>query len=169
MKRSWEVRLFNEELGAFGIGQPVVERVVQLVCCFAREQGRDIPDGTIEVTFLDKGDIQEVNYDYRGKNYATDVISFAYWLDRDYLEPQVHFSPDFSIHKSILGEILICPQVAEEQAHLYENSPYQEIFRLLIHGTLHLCGYDHENVTTAEEQEMQSAEDVLWSQVIDFL
>lgn len=72
-----------------------------------------------------------LNCRYRGKDYSTDVLSFIYD------EAEVDGSP-------FLGEIVIAPAVAVEHALEYGNSAEDELRKLLVHGTLHLLGYDHE-------------------------
>lgn len=69
--------------------------------------------------------IRKLNKRYRGKDKATDVLSF-YFGDRD-----------------LLGEVYISPQRAKVQARRYGVSYEDELKRLLIHGLLHLMGYDH--------------------------
>ncbi len=72
-----------------------------------------------------------MNDRYLGRNYATDVLSFFYGgITMDGLP--------------FLGEILIAPDVAVEQAKRYGTSNEREIRKLLVHGILHLVGYDHE-------------------------
>ncbi len=46
--------------------------------------------------------------------------------------------------KPFLGEIVIAPEIAERQAHYWRNNPEREVRKLLVHGILHLLGYDHE-------------------------
>jgi probable rRNA maturation factor len=68
---------------------------------------------------------RELNRYYRKQNRVTDVLSFA-WDE-----------PNF------LGEIYIAEGQVKRQAPLYGNSYYKELKRVLVHGLLHLCGYDH--------------------------
>lgn len=72
-----------------------------------------------------------LNREYRGKDYATDVLSFPY-------EGEIEDGVPF------LGEIVIAPSVAERQARRWRTSMDDEIRKLLLHGILHLLGYDHE-------------------------
>jgi probable rRNA maturation factor len=75
--------------------------------------------------------MQSLNMRYRGKDYATDVLSFSY--DEEIVEGE-----------PFLGEIIIAPEVAANQAAQYGVCPEQEFRKLLVHGVLHLIGYDHE-------------------------
>jgi probable rRNA maturation factor len=85
----------------------------------------------VEVIFVGVRKMRQVNRKYREKDYATDVLSFRYPGERAEGCP-------------FLGEIVIAPQVAREQAARYRASFESEIRRLVIHGLLHLLGYDHE-------------------------
>jgi len=72
-----------------------------------------------------------MNRHYLGRDYATDVLSFSYGL------LDVEGVP-------YLGEIVIAPEIAFAQAIRSGVSPERELRRLLVHGALHLLGYDHE-------------------------
>ena len=84
------------------------------------------------VIFVDNNKIHEINKEYRGIDRVTDVISFA-------LEDNL----DIELDHRLLGDIYICVERAEEQAKEYEHSFLREISFLMIHGLLHLLGYDH--------------------------
>lgn len=86
----------------------------------------------LSIVLIGRRKMKEINYKYRGKNYTTDVLSFSY-LGNNNLSEEIY-----------LGEILINPEKAKYQAITYKVSFWQEIKRLLIHGILHLFGYDHE-------------------------
>lgn len=75
--------------------------------------------------------MRAMNGKYRGKGYATDVLSFSYG------NMQMDGMP-------FLGEVVIAPKVAEDQAKRARVSLEQELRKLLVHGILHLLGYDHE-------------------------
>lgn len=108
------------------------------------------------VTFVDNARIQEINKEYRGKDYPTDVISFA--LDdtiEDEVVPQLDFQLDNLTHH--LGDIMISIDKAKEQAATYQHSFERELGFLALHGFLHLNGYDHMNAV--DEKEMFGLQD----------
>jgi probable rRNA maturation factor len=72
-----------------------------------------------------------LNCRHLGRDYPTDVLSFSY--GKMTMEG-----------KPFLGEIVIAPQVAVDQAIRNRMDPEKELRKLLVHGTLHLLGYDHE-------------------------
>jgi probable rRNA maturation factor len=89
------------------------------------------PDAT--VVFVSDEAIKELNRRFRGQNYVTDVLSFPH-------EAEV-FERD---SKSQLGEVVISVQRAAAQAKQNGLSFQNEVEQLVLHGLLHLCGYDHE-------------------------
>lgn len=96
-------------------------------------------DGAVDVAFLDEAPIAELNQRYRGVSGATDVLSFPGGADDEgWPEPPEIEAGVF------LGDVLICPSVAERQAAEDGSGLGEELVRLLVHGTLHLLGYDHE-------------------------
>lgn len=88
--------------------------------------GESILSSEINIIYVDKDEILRLNIEYLNHNYYTDVITFSLLEEEGRLE----------------GEIYICVDVAEEQAKEYKVSLTNELSRLAIHGTLHLCGYD---------------------------
>jgi len=94
-------------------------------------------DHEMNVIFVDKDTIQQINRDYRGIDRVTDVISFA-MHDNEYCE-------EIEESENELGDIFICIDRALEQASDYGHSIEREVGFLAVHGYLHLCGYDHMN------------------------
>jgi len=89
------------------------------------------PAQTLSVVFVSARRMRRINHQYLGRDYATDVLSFSY--ERVIAEG----SP-------FLGEIIIAPEIALEQAVRYRADPEREVRKLLVHGVLHLLGYNHE-------------------------
>ena len=101
------------------------------------------------IIFVDINKIHEINKTYRGIDRPTDVISFA-------LEDNM----DIALDHRLLGDIYICLEKAHEQAIEYNHSYLRELSFLMIHGLLHLLGYDH--MKPEEEKIMFSKqEDIL--------
>ena len=111
---------------------------------FAKKQENIEEEAELSVTFVDKEEIQEINKMYRDKDKVTDVISFA--LEED--EPEI---TGLDMPR-VLGDIIICTDVAKEQANNYGHSFERELGFLALHGFLHLLGYDHMN--EQDEKEM---------------
>ena len=105
--------------------------------------------------------IRTLNRDYRGKDKATDVLSFPV---HDSLRPEGE--DDFFFFDKILnlGDIIISRDVAKKQAKEFQITYEQEILHLMVHGLLHLCGYDHE-IDESEEKIMFDLEEKLVAKI----
>jgi len=113
----------------------------------------------VSIVLTDSEAVQKLNRDYRGVDEPTDVLSFCMLLQQEN-EPSFIPSPDGITH---LGEVIIsCPQAAR-QANEQKHSVKQELALLLIHGILHLLGYDHEHPD--EEARMRAREKELLEKV----
>ena len=89
------------------------------------------PAAQLSLSMVGKTRMQSLNKKYRRKDYPTDVLAF----------PMANMGKQAG---GFLGDLVICLPVAIGQASRFGNTPDQELCRLLIHGTLHLLGYDHE-------------------------
>lgn len=113
-------------------------------------RAEDLPaDAEVSISFVDDIEMARLNGEYRGKSGPTDVLSFECDMD----EEDEAF-PDGDIFE--LGDVIIAPDVAERQCAIYGTNFEQEISLLLVHGLLHLCGYDH--IEDGEAAEMQARE-----------
>ena len=97
--------------------------------------------GTITVRFVDEDEGRALNHDYRGKDYATNVLSFPY----EY-EPQV------------IGDLVIAPAVCAREATEQGKSLEAHMAHLIVHGVLHLQGYDHDDVPEEDAEAMETLE-----------
>ncbi len=114
-----------------------------------------ITDNTeISLLLTDDAYIHELNREYRGKDSATDVLSFALEEDDDFPPPPGQ--------PRLLGDIVISRERAAAQAQAYGHSCRREEVFLFIHGLLHLLGYDHER-SREEEKEMFRLQDIIIS------
>ncbi len=99
----------------------------------------------ISLLLVSDSEIQEVNRLSRGKDKPTDVLSFP-------------ISENIPGAYKNLGEILISMDTLKRQAKEIGHSQKEEFYRLLVHGILHLLGYDHE-ISPQEEKRMKRKED----------
>ena len=114
--------------------QQLVENVLQFAA-----QKEKIDEGTeLSVTFVDNARIQEINKEYRNKDAATDVISFA--MEEMGEDEMKIIGGDIP---RVLGDIIISIERTREQASEYGHSFERELGFLALHGFLHLLGYDH--------------------------
>ncbi|MDN5330984.1 MAG: putative rRNA maturation factor [Tepidanaerobacteraceae bacterium] len=91
----------------------------------------------VSVALVDNAYIRELNKTYRGKYAPTDVLSFP-------IGEESLVDENEEIER-LLGDIVVSLEKAEEQANDYGHSFEREVIYLIVHGTLHLLGYDHEN------------------------
>ncbi len=111
-------------------------------------------DAGISVTLVNDDAIREINREHRGKDKPTDVLSFP-------LEPE-----PFS-QERLLGDIVISIDTARRQAADYDATVQRELYRLLIHGLLHVLGHDHmepgeRDVMEREERRLADAIGMPW-------
>jgi probable rRNA maturation factor len=117
----------------------------------------------ITVVYLDEGPARKLNLEFRKRDYATDILSF-----QPIVSPEVKVPTRKNTKKTIppsLGELVLCPEVLERQAKAHRHSFKSELGYMLIHGVLHLLGYDHEGSgpkALAEAKKMYKLQDQLF-------
>lgn len=102
-------------------------------------KSRKLQQVDLSLTFCGERKIKTLNREYRGKDKVTDVLSFPLY---ESLRPESCDSI-FSPHIE-LGDVVICLPVARRQAVEFEVTLVEEIIHQLVHGFLHLVGFDHE-------------------------
>ena len=105
----------------------------------------------VSISFVDRDEIQKLNQQYRSIDQVTDVLSFPFTEPGAWQENQ-----SGSDLPMALGDIIICTDVAREQAKTYGHSLARELGFLTVHGMLHLAGYDH--MQPKEEEQMRQAQ-----------
>jgi probable rRNA maturation factor len=119
-------------------GVPVARSFEQWVR--AALAGRRTGRVEVGIALFGEAEARRLNRDYRRKDYATNVLSFPYESAR-------------GEHSAMLGDLAICPAVVAREAR-EQGKPVRDHFaHLTVHGTLHLIGYDHENLREAEHME----------------
>ena len=97
----------------------------------------------LNILFIDEDPMAELHLRWLDLPGPTDVMSFP----MDELRPGSEEEPA----EGVLGDICVCPQVAERQAHDAGHSAAEEMLMLVTHGILHLLGYDHAEPEEREE------------------
>ena len=105
-------------------------------------------DAELSILLVSDGEMRKLNRDWRGRDRPTDVLAFA---QREGAGP----APD-----ALLGDVVISVDTARRQAEERGHTLGREGERLLVHGLLHLLGYDHER-SPAEARRMQRRERAL--------
>jgi probable rRNA maturation factor len=105
------------------------------------------PKAELSILIVDNEGIQEINRDYLQRDWPTNVISFA-----------MQEGEGAGLNPLVLGDVVISAQRADEDA-LEAGVPFEhELWFLLLHGILHLIGYDHERGTEEQAREMEAKE-----------
>ena len=116
--------------------------------CLKEEQ---IPEeAEVDLLFVDNETIREMNREYRDKDSATDVLSFPMYEADEELDDE---------DEILFGDIVISLERALEQSEEYGHSLEREVMYRLVHGLLHLSGYDHmeeeeKKVVRAQEEKL---------------
>ena len=93
----------------------------------------EVAEVELSVLFVTSEHMKQLNSRFAGNDYATDVLAFPMMEDDE--------------AATILGDVVICPEVAERNATQSGHDVDRELDTLVVHGTLHLLGYDHQNDT----------------------
>ena len=113
----------------------------------------DSPDGELSVLLLDDTEIADLNYQYLNRQGATNVIAF----------PMTEGAFG-DINPDLLGDVVISMDTAAREADILETTLETRFKELLIHGILHLFGYDHET-DKAEAREMDNKSEELFEMI----
>ncbi len=119
---------------------PTEEQIVQWATAAVQPE-RDEVEMTVRI--VDEAESHELNLTYRGKDRSTNVLSFPFEC------------PD-EVELPLLGDLVICRQVVEREAAEQEKPLMAHWAHMVVHGSLHLLGYDH--IEDDEAEEMESLE-----------
>jgi len=132
---------------------PIDENYYKKISEFLFKELEKEKNSELNIVFIGRDEIRDLNLKYRNIDKETDVLSFSYKNDKKIFnfmsnEPSSNkedFSKEYDFFT--VGEILICPLVAKEKLKNYDSNWNLEklIIFLIIHGMLHIYGYDHEN------------------------
>jgi len=111
------------------------------------------PDAEVTIRLVEPSESQELNHQYRGKDRPTNVLSFE-------------FEAPPMLELDLLGDLIICKQIIEKEAIEQEKPLLNHWAHMVVHGTLHLLGYDH--IDDDQAIEMESLEkEILANLAID--
>ncbi|MGD8407843.1 MAG: rRNA maturation RNase YbeY [Thiohalophilus sp.] len=124
-----------QQIAASGPSQQDISRWVEAVL---QAEGRD--DAELTVRIVDEQESAELNEQYRHKNGPTNVLSFPFECP-----PEVELN--------LLGDMVICAPVVQREAREQHKQEQAHWAHMVVHGTLHLLGYDHLHQDEAEAME----------------
>ncbi|MCF2950106.1 rRNA maturation RNase YbeY [Paraglaciecola aquimarina] len=112
----------------------------------------------ITVRIVDEDEICELNHQYRGKDKPTNVLSFPFEMPELFLPDNtdgsdIYESTDDIEVPNLLGDLVICTQVVANEAEQQNKQNLDHWAHMIVHGTLHLFGFDHIQDDEAEEME----------------
>lgn len=100
----------------------------------------DAENSEIVIRIVDEDEMVRFNEQYRGKNSSTNILSFP-------------FEPPEGVDSDLLGDLLVCAPVVEKESKQQNKLLEHHWAHMIVHGVLHLIGYDHVNDDEAEEME----------------
>ena len=121
-------------------GLPTAQQIEQWARAAVQPQSDEVE---MTVRIVDEGESHALNLNYRGKDRPTNVLSFPFEC------------PD-EVELPLLGDLVICRQVVEREAQEQDKPLMAHWAHMVVHGSLHLLGYDH--IEDAEAEEMESLE-----------
>jgi probable rRNA maturation factor len=124
---------------------PVDEAAILRLAAFALDTMHVHADAELAIVLVDEGAMEQLHVQWMDEPGPTDVLSFP----MDELRPGTE---EQETPPGLLGDIVLCPQVAKEQAETAGHSTLDELLLLTTHGVLHLLGFDH--AEPDEEKEM---------------
>ena len=121
------------------------EPTLQRLAIYTLDQLHVHPDADLSIVLVDEAAMEQLHVQWMDEPGPTDVLSFP----MDELRPGTE---DAISPAGLLGDVVLCPQVATAQAEVAGHSPLDEMLMLTVHGILHLLGFDH--AEPEEEKEM---------------
>ena len=133
----------SRDLGALENCQRAVRLEMHPLALFLNRVNREIglAEDCVFVRFVTDAEMTRLNRTFRGKNRSTDVLSFPAGVRR---RPRRLRSQSGKLLTTFLGDIGISPRVARRNAKIFGRTLPGELQILILHGVLHLLGYDHE-------------------------
>ena len=145
---------FRSRLKETGLGRDMLEAAVDVLQYAAVQEG--LPKCyTLTIGITDDQDIARYNAKFRQKDCSTDVLSFPMTQGLDYLEAEIGLAMG---ERPALGDILVSRDHLYAQAEEYGHGVKREFCFLLLHGLLHLLGYDHIEAEEAAVMEAKAEE-----------
>lgn len=132
---------FNDEVGFLDNQEQDWQSWINKLLLLAKKEISKKNDLEMSINFVDEKRSQKINYEYRGKNRPTDVISFAIEDGDEKVDLRAFIDePDFC---EDIGDLFMCPSVIKCNSVKYGTGWNREFGYTLVHGFLHLNGYDH--------------------------
>lgn len=145
--KSMKIKLFEE--AKINIKPTHIEKVASFFANSADKKFSNIKKGTVHLISQNTKDITRLNKQLFSRNCPTDVISIN------------------SYGEKLIGELYICPKQINDNASEYNTEYKKEFIRVLIHGILHLAGFDHKKGYEKSDEEMFRKQEYILKQIFD--
>jgi probable rRNA maturation factor len=152
--RAWTIHL-TVESRKLGVPSAWIKRLLKEVLAHAESDIAISEVCEIHLVLTDDARIRVLNREHRHKDKATDVLSFPQFHPK---EISGRSKRKIAAPGPYLGDLVISTETTLRQAKEFGVTKRAELTRLVVHGVLHLCGYDHEKVPAAEAQRMRRRE-----------
>jgi probable rRNA maturation factor len=113
-----------------------------------------LTDAEVSVSFVDDGQIRELNQRFLGRDKPTNVLAFS-----------MREGEFVSLHPQLLGDVVISADTAQRQSNRFGLSETEMVILLMIHGILHLLGYEHEGTKKGARQFALKQKDLLMKSI----
>jgi len=119
-------------------------------------QGAESAEPFVSLRIVSAQESQQLNNDYRAKNKPTNVLSFPMQMDEAFSMPEI-------LSEIMLGDLAICAEVVASEAQQQQKTLFSHWAHMVVHGMLHLQGFDH--IDDAQAEEMESLESQIMQQL----
>lgn len=143
--------MFNYQIinpPTFSFDEKIVKTIFEVISSIQEKKQA----WTLNIVFVNEQTIQDLNNNYRKKDYITDVLSFNYFDDFDSLKAD-----------DIAWELVFCEEKIKSQGLEYGLWEEKEFYKLLIHSILHIIWYDHED--DDDYSIMKNIEEEVWNKI----
>ncbi len=142
MEKQILIDCFNfDELDKLGMNQDKIDNLMEKSILSVMEiENIDFDSMELSLTFTTLEEIQKINYDHRGKDEPTDVLSFPQYVGPEEIEEIALAGMEI-----FLGDVVICLDRVKSQSEEFGHSVERELLYLFTHSILHLLEYDHMN------------------------
>jgi probable rRNA maturation factor len=129
-----------------------IEKIVEKTLNITKKDSSE--DYEVSVIFVSRDEIRQFNRDYRNIDRATDVISFSF-----------SEGEGAQFAGLMLGDIVVCPEIVEKHSEDYGTAVCDEMTFVIVHGVLHLLGFDH--IKKNDREKMREMEQIVMKELID--
>lgn len=160
--RTWRIHI-SLESRKLGIPLARIRRVLATILALAESDISVAEVSEVHLALISDRKMRVLNREHRGKDKPTDVLSFPQYTPQ---EISGRARRKLQAPSPYLGDLVISTDTTLKQAQEFGVNKHAELVRLLVHGVLHLCGYDHEKVSARAAQRMRRRERAIRQKIL---